>query len=68
MKTLIASAAILVATAATAFASANPDFARFGVDADQLSDTQIRAVSAAIHGSGTDSEISALVKSIVNNA
>ena len=65
MKTVIASAAVLVATAASAFAAGNPDFDRFGVDAGELTQAEQLAVKNAIHGSGTDSEIAALVNSIV---
>ncbi|MGX9356456.1 hypothetical protein ACS3SW_15215 [Roseobacteraceae bacterium S113] len=63
MKTLIAASA-LVLTAGIASAS-TADFDRFGVDVDTLTAGERAAVTNAIHGPGSDSEIAALVNSLI---
>ena len=65
MKTLIAATA-LVLTAGIASASTAYDFDRFGVDAGALTNAEVLTIQQAINGGNTDSEVKALVQSIVN--
>ena len=69
MKTVLVSAAILVATAASAFALSTPDVDRFGVnvEASALTPAQATAIEQAVHSGNSNGEIKALIKSIVNN-